>query len=181
MNIQLVSKSDFQQIEVTRRAIVNEHPHQFAVLNLGEYLGCYGLAWGSSIIEPIIQTSSNDSILWIGVEQRLTAISLRDGSICLSMPLHTPILQIQLVDDLIAVLTELEVMLFNSNCLLRSFLGLPDVAEDISFSGANFIIRLLDGITLTLNPDNATFNESAEDYFAQRDRLELTANYSNGR
>lgn len=179
MNIKLVSESDYQQIEVTRRIIANEYSHQFAILNLGESLGCYGLAWGSSIIKPIVQLSTNASILWIGVEQRLTAISLLDGSVRLSIPLHTPILQIQLVDDIIAVLTELEVMLFNSNCLLRCFLGLPDLAEEISFSGTNFIIRLLDGITLTLNPYNTTFNESPKDYFAQRDELELASSSPN--
>lgn len=52
MKIQSISKSEFDRIEGSRRVIVHDYPHQFAVLDLGEPLGCYGLSWRST---PMIQ------------------------------------------------------------------------------------------------------------------------------
>ena len=52
MKIQPITKAEFDRIEPSRRVIVHDYPHQFAILNLGEPLGCYGLSWRSS---PIIQ------------------------------------------------------------------------------------------------------------------------------
>ncbi len=160
MKIQTISKSDFKKIEGSRRVIVNDHPHQFAVLNLGEPLGCYGLSWGSDIITPVVELSTAQRTLWIGVDQRLAAINLQDGNIRLAMPLHTNIFQILIVDDLIAVLTELEVLLFNSDCSIRCFQGLPDLSSEISVSGSDFVIQLFDGSSLTLTR-RGTFKESA--------------------
>lgn len=160
MKLQSIEESEFNKIDGSRRVIVNNHSHQFAVLDLGEPLGCYGLSWGSHIIEPVIELSTEQRTLWIGVDQRLAAIDLQDGHIRVAMPLIGNIFQILIVDDVTAVLTELEVILFNSSCSIRCIQGLPDLSSEISVSGSDFVIQLFDGSSLTLTR-TGTFKESA--------------------
>ena len=149
--LQSISQSEFNQIEGARRIIVHDFPHQFAVLNLGE-VGHYGLSWSSSsVIQPVTALSKDQQILWIGVDQRLAAISLPDGHLSLTLSLHTSLLQILPLDDCTVVLTELDVFLFNNNCSIRGIEGLPEIAADISVNGSDLVIRLIDDCCLSLN------------------------------
>lgn len=171
MQLKVITKTEFDKLDISRQLLVNDHPHQYAVVDLGNTMGCYGLAWRSHQIKPIIQLSENQKEAWLGVDQKLARINLLDGSIGLLMKLQAPLLKILIVDNLVAVLTELEVLLFNSNGLLKCFLGLSDLAEDISFEKGNFLINLFDGTILTLNPYKFTFNESIEAYLASQPPL----------
>lgn len=161
MKIQPITKPEFDRIEPSRRVIVHDYPHQFAIVNLGEPLGCYGLSWRSSpIIQPEIELSPDNLTLWIGVDQRLAAIDLQDGHICLALSLHTNLFQILTLESRTIVLTELEVLLFNnSDCSIQCIKSLPEIAADISISGSDLIIRLIDERRLTLNLQNFTLKE----------------------
>lgn len=171
MKLKSITKSDFNKLDISRRIIVNEASHEYAAIDLGEKLGFYGLSWGSDIIKPIIQISEDKQSVWVGVDQKLAMIRLSDGQVNLIIALHTFILKLLSVHNLVAVLTELEVMLFNTNGLLKTSLGLPDLAENITFENGNFLISLFDGSTLMLNPNKSTFNESVEDYLASQSKL----------
>lgn len=55
MKLQPISQLQFNQIGGPRRIIVHESSHQFAILDLGEPLGYYGISWRSSpLIQPAI-------------------------------------------------------------------------------------------------------------------------------
>ena len=154
VNLQSISLEDFQAIDGVRRVIVHDHPWQFARLDLGEPLGCYGLSWRSNLplIQPVIAYAHDRQTLWIGVDQRLAAIDLRDGHICLSLSLYSHLFQILPTSDCTIVLNELEVLLFsNSDCSLGHIQPLPDIAAGCSVTGSNLHIRLLDDRHLTLN------------------------------
>ncbi len=163
MNIQPISQAEFNQIEGVRRLIVHDYPHQFAILNLDERNGNYGLSWRSSpIIQPVIIQSKDERILWVGVDQKLAAIDLQDGRICLSMSLHTPLFQILPLDDCTVVLTELDILIFNNSDLsIRYLEGLPEIAADLTVHDGDLIIRLIDENRLILNLSTLDLKELA--------------------
>ncbi len=161
MKIQTISESEFNQIESVRQVIAHEHSHKFARLSLGDQMGNYGLSWRSQLIEPIIQHSTTQNLVWVGVDQQLAAISLQSDRIVLAMPLTSNILQILNMEPITVVLTENEVLLFNPNGSLRFNHGLPDIPEDILITGTTLVIKLMEGDSLTLNPQTGTLKEGA--------------------
>lgn len=161
MKIKTINESEFNQIEGVRQVIAHEHPHKFALLKLGDRIENYGLSWRSQLVEPIIQHSTTQNLVWIGVDQQLAAICLHSGRIALAMPLTSNILQIIMMELITAVLTENEVLLFNPNGSLRFNHGLPDIPEDISIVGTKLVIKLLEGDSLTLDPQTGTLKEGA--------------------
>ncbi|XGV98190.1 MAG: hypothetical protein ACAF41_04495 [Leptolyngbya sp. BL-A-14] len=154
VHLQSISLEDFQAIDGVRRIIVHDHPRQFARLDLGEPLGCYGLSWRSDlpVIQPVIAYARDRQTLWVGVDQRLAAIDLRDGHICLSLALYSYLFQIVPLSDRTIILNELEVLLFNNaDCSLGHIESLPEIAADCSVTGTNLNIRLYDDRRLALN------------------------------
>jgi len=166
MNIQPISQAEFAQIEGVRRLIVHDYPHQFAILNLDERLGNYGLSWRSSpIIQPVIIQSKDERIVWVGVDQKLAAVDLQDGRICLSMSLHTPLFQILPLDDCTVVLTELDILIFNnSDFSIRCLEGLPEIAADLTVDDGDLIVRLIDENRLILNLETLELKEQTPVY-----------------
>ncbi|MBW4470197.1 MAG: hypothetical protein KME45_07300 [Stenomitos rutilans HA7619-LM2] len=155
VNLQSISLEAFQAIDGARRIIVHDHPRQFARLDLGESLGCYGLSWRSNLplIQPVIAYAHDRQTLWVGVDQRLAAIDLQDGHISLSLALYYNLFQILPTRDWVAVLTELEVLLFaNSDCSLFCSQALPDLAAELLIVNSDLVIRLDDDRRLSLNP-----------------------------
>lgn len=151
MLLKSISKSEFKQIDPARQILVHEYPRQFAMLDLGQPLGCYGLSWeSSSHIQPVIERSTDRRTLWIGVDRRLAAIDLQQGNVCISLSVIMPIFQILIVEDLTAILTELEVLLFSANRTLKCFDVLPDLTANISVYGSDFMIQMFDGSSFTL-------------------------------
>lgn len=150
MKIKSISESDFYNLDPTRRIINHDHPHKFAVIELGRPLEQYGLSWRSELIEPSIALSTDRRTLWIGVDQRLAAIDLQQGNICVAMPLTTPIFQILIADNFTAILSELEVLLFRSDRSLTCFQALPDLASKISVLGTDFLISMFDNTSFVL-------------------------------
>lgn len=160
MQIQLINESEFNKLEGVRQVIVHDYSHKFALVNLGETLGCYGLSWRSQLVEPIVEFSTQN-IVWIGIDQQLAAICLQNGRIRLALPLTSNIIQILTLDTVTAVLTEEEVLLFNPGGSIRYTKALKDTAMELLVVGDNLVIQLLEGESLTLNPETGTFTESA--------------------
>lgn len=150
MNIRTISKSEFDLIDPSRKVIIHDNPQKFALLDLGEPWGCYGINWRSDSIEPVIQLSTDKLTLWIGIDQRLAAIDLQQGNICISLPPIMPIIDIAIADNFAAILTEMEVFLFTPNRTLACFQFLPDMTSNISVFGANFTIEMFDGSSYRL-------------------------------
>lgn len=98
----------------------------------------------------MIELSTDGRTLWIGVDQKLAAIDMQRGNICIAMSFTTPIFQILIVDNLTAILTELEVLLFSSTRSLTCFQVLPDLSSNISVSGSDFVISMFDNTNLLL-------------------------------
>lgn len=138
----------FEQLDPARRIIDAPHSHRFAIVDLNE-LGQYGLGWNSTLIEPSIKAT--DSMLWIGVDENLVALSLDRGTIVVSLPLFYPLFEILEVDSAIVVITELEVLVFNQNGSLRFTEGLPDIAMNWSSQGEHLSIEFLDHAALQLD------------------------------
>lgn len=148
MNIQIIGESEFKKIEASRRAINHDHARKFAILALGDTLGCYGLSWRSELVEPIVELSSDELAVWVGVDQQVAAIGLSQGQIRLSLALNSNLVQILVGDKLTAVLTEDEILLFNPDFSIRLIKVLPDLAEEIAMVESGLEIRLMSGGSL---------------------------------
>lgn len=157
MNIQIIDESEFNKIEGSRRAIAHPHARQFAVLNLGDALGCYGLSWRSELVEPIVELSTDKRAVWVGVDQQVTAICLSQGQIHLSLALNSNLVQILTGNKHTAVLTEDEVLLFNPDFSIRLIKGLPDLAEEIVMVKSGLEIHLMSGKSLFLDTQTGAF------------------------
>jgi hypothetical protein len=158
MNIQIIEELEFKKIEASRRAIAHDHDRKFAILDLGDTLGCYGLSWQSELVEPIVELSSDERAVWVGVDQQVAAICLSQGQIRLSLALNSNLVQILVGEKLTAVLTEDEILLFNPDFSIRLIKGLPDLAEEIVMADeSGFEIRLMSGESLFVDAQTGAF------------------------
>ncbi|HEY9611247.1 hypothetical protein [Allocoleopsis sp.] len=158
MNIQIIGESEFKKIEAARRALAHAHARKFAVLDLGNTLGLYGLSWCSELVEPIVELSLDKRAVWVGVDQQIAAICLSQGQIRLSLALNSNLVQILVGAKLTAVLTEDEVLLFNPDFSIRLIKGLPDLAEEIVMTNESGLeIWLMSGESLFLDMQTGAF------------------------
>jgi len=116
--------------------IATEYPRQFAMLDLGENLGVYGISWNSDLIEPMVKLSPDEQTIWVGVEQKLAAICSQTGKILLALPLTSYLVQMLTLEKVTAVITEEEFLLFNRRGSIRSNKALPDTAMGMSLRTA---------------------------------------------
>jgi len=161
MKLQIVEESEFNKIEGVRQVIVHDYSHKFATIDFGDILGRYGLSWRSTLVDPIVEFSTAQNTLWIGVDRQLAAICPQSGRLRLIMPLTSNILQLLILDTLTVVLSENEVLIFNPNGSIRYSKSLPDIPEEISIIGTDLVINLLSGDSLTINPQTGAFKQSA--------------------
>ena len=167
MNLKTIEEANFNQIENIRQIIFHDHSHQFAILNLEEKLGNYGLSWRSNHTQPIIEHSSTQKLLWIGIDQQLAAICQQTGRLNLKMNLTSNIISLLLYQEtthqeatyqettyqeITAVLTEDRLLIFNPNGSMRYSQGLPDMPEEMSIVGNNLLIEFLEENSLIVNP-----------------------------
>jgi len=160
MKLQFIDESQFKQLKGIRQIIVHDHARKFASLDL-DNLETVGLSWRSDFIEPIIMLSSDHSTVWVGVDQQLVALDLKRSKISVALPLSSNIVQILASASLTIVLTELELLLFNSDCSIRSMKGLPDIGSEILLQDTNLIVYLLEGDSLILDIETGMFKEPA--------------------
>lgn len=150
MKIQDISREEFEVLDRSRKLVVHDHPRRYALLDLNEGGGRFGLCWRSDQIEPLLQTSPDDEILWLGVDQHLVAVELKSGRVRLSMALDTSLLQMVAEKDFIVVLTENEVQVYNWDGPSRMTKGLLDLPDFATFKGGVLTVRLVDGTAVTL-------------------------------
>lgn len=161
IELQFVEQIQFEKLDSSRQIITHEYPHQFAVLDLGEKLGKYGINWNSKLIQPFFKLSLDHQIIWLGVEQKLTAICCHSGRILLALPLTAYLIQLLTLEQVIVALTEQEVFLFNPNGSIRFNKALPDLAIALSTINNHLVIQLSEGDNLILDPNTgqlAPFN-----------------------
>jgi len=101
--------------------------------------------------------SPTQNAVWIGVEQQLAAISLKNGQILVRLPFCTYIVQILSLPEVTAVLAEEEIVLFNPGGSIRFSDNLPDQGLEMSVLGDNIAIALLEGETLQINHQTGYF------------------------
>ncbi len=141
-----ISQEEFLKIDPLFRVIEHDHPRRFGVLRLPGCSYPLTLCWQGDLIEPAILNDPRSSAIWIGVDQRVVALSQR-GNTLLSLGLHTPLLQLKAFDVCVIVLCETEVLAVNRTFSLRSFSDLKDIASDVSVKGEELIITFVDGST----------------------------------
>jgi hypothetical protein len=158
MKIHNIEKSQFNEIDIARQIIFDEDRCRYALIDLGKEFGCYGLSWRSDLIEPII-TSVHKQI-WIGIDQRLTAINLNTGHIIVSLPLITNILQIEVANAATVVLTESELLIFNQDGSIRYIKGLPELASKMIIRDCEVKIYGIEGDIWIVDTQTGVFKQS---------------------
>ncbi len=160
MQISAITELDFYKIDRCRRVISHDCAQKFAAIDLGVPLGCYALSWRSDLLEPIIVRSPDCRTVWIGVDQQLAAISLDEGRIIVALGFTDYLVQMVAIADVIAVLTQEKVLLFNPGGSIRFSDDLPDQGIGMTVDGENLVIQMLEGESLTLHPMRGYFKPS---------------------
>jgi hypothetical protein len=142
-----VDRARFEELPSIRQVIYHPHARRYAIAHLDE--GEYGLSWSSNRIDPVVL---EDTLTWIGVDQKLVA--LRQGRIEVSLPLAFPLLEILGIGQTAIVITELEILVFNAEGSFRFTKGLLDIAANWLIEGDQIAIELLSKTTLRLNLQN---------------------------
>jgi hypothetical protein len=150
MEILPISQFQFQQLPGVRQIISHDYARKYGAIVL-ENLETFGLSWRSERVDPIAQLSADKTIVWLGVDQQLIALSLHQGRICVALPLSSNIVQVLTADSFTAVLTELEVLIFNPDHSIRYSQGLPDIGSEMVLHDRNVDIELIDGNHLILD------------------------------
>lgn len=161
MELRTISAQEFKSIDSSRQAIADEHPRKFAVLDLGERVGVYGLGWNSQLIDPEIVVSADGQTVWLGVDQYLVAIDRSTGQIQVALKLRSNLLEIIAAQKLIAVRAETEVLLFNPDFSILVDEDFPDITEEISINDNKLEIRFLEGYSLTLDLQTGKIDNSS--------------------
>ncbi len=158
MDIQTIDHIQFQTIEQIRRIITHDYPRKFATIAF-EDLEPLGMSWRSECVEPIVVRSIDQRFVWIGVDQQLVSMDLNEDRVAIALSLSSNLVQIMTLPSVTVVLTELEVLMFNADRSLRCMKGLPDIGTNLLHQGTTFMIQLLDGSSLVLNPETGVLKE----------------------
>lgn len=101
----------------------------------------------------------DQGMVWMGVDQQLVAMDLKDDRVAIALPLSSNLVQIMMLPLVTVVLTELEVLIFNADRSLRCVKGLPEIGTHLLQQGTTLMIQLLDGNSLILNPETGVLKE----------------------
>jgi hypothetical protein len=153
MNIVEISEKEFNYIDHARQVIYHENSRKFAFFELEKNHGKYGLSWCSDLVKPVIIDSSNTSLIWIGIDQKLVSISKLRGNIIVSLKLNSSLIDIACSEAITAVLTEAEVFVFNHDGSIQLIKDLPEIGSGLSISNNTFCIDMIDGETLDIEID----------------------------
>jgi len=149
-----ITEQEFRLYEGCRQIVAEDSACQFAALDLGD-AGSYALGWNSSkVIQPELELSFDKLTVWIGVNQYLVGISLSSGRICLSLKLHTNILEIKALEKMMAIRAETEILLLDSDFSIFFNESFPDITEEIQAIDNTLKIHFLEGSTILVDLHN---------------------------
>jgi hypothetical protein len=151
MNFQEISEKEFESIDCVRRVIYHDNSRRFAFIEIDNNYGKYGLSWCSDLIEPVIIDEPKNSLIWIGIDQQLVAISRLRGNVILSLQLTSNLIDILNSDSITAVLTESELFIFNFDGSLHQIKALPEIGSGLSVVDDTLFVDLIDGEVLSVN------------------------------
>jgi hypothetical protein len=151
MYFRTVSEKEFKDTDCARQIISHKNPRKFALLQIDENHGEYGLSWCGDLIDPITFVNEITSTVWIGVDQRLVAISKLKGNIVVSLTLDSNLIDIVSSEPTIAALSETELFLFNSNGSIQLMKALPEIGSELSVTDDGFCVNMIDGGTLSVD------------------------------
>jgi hypothetical protein len=153
MNIVEISEKEFEDIDCAKQIISHDNPRKFALVEIDKSHGKYGLSWRSDLIKPVIRDAPASLAIWIGVDQRLVAVSKSEGNVIVALSLDSNLVDIISNNLTTAVLTETELFLFNSDGSARLVKALPEIGSGISVTDNIFYIEMIDGETLNVDLD----------------------------
>jgi hypothetical protein len=151
MNLKEVSENEFESIDCVRRVIYHDNSRRFAFIEIDNNHGKYGLSWCGDLIEPVIIDEPKSSLIWIGVDQQLVAISRLRGNVILSLQLTSNLVDILNGNSITAVLTESELFIFNFDGSLHQIKTLPEIGSGLSVADDTLFVDLIDGEIVSIN------------------------------
>lgn len=154
-----ISEQEFNQIDGCRQIIADEHARRFAVLDLGNPHGCYGIGWNSELIDPEVVCSADERTIWVGVDQYLAAIDRLTGRIRISVKLQANLFEIMEMEKLIVVRAETEVLVFNPDFSILFDEIFLNVTEEILITGDDLMVRFMEGDVVMVNLNTGKFTQ----------------------
>lgn len=144
-----ISEADFNQWPGPQRAIEHDYARRFCALLLTDQGAELAISWRSNGIEPIVIPDLARRLAWVGVDQRVACVRL-NGSVVFSIGLDGNLLKIELLPDLVAVLTDISVVMVNPDFSIRRVVDLPDLPIGVEPTDQGYVVRLEDGTNVPL-------------------------------
>ena len=144
MNISLlkINESEFNKLNIPILFNDSYTSRCFGVIKNNKY--SYKFSWQSDLIQPILSEVIN-GIFSIGIDQNFTIINFNLNLIAFKLELNYTFYDTKIFNDLIYVITELEIIKINALTfkVLEEYL-LPDIFEEIIFEEKKISVRCLD-------------------------------------
>jgi hypothetical protein len=138
-----ISEEEYKKSPAISRVIDDEKPRRFARLILSRTSAEVFMSWHSDLINPLVSSNREETLTWIGIDQRLVAVS-SEGSIQFSIRLNSNILQLITLDVTVAV-CELAIVIINSNFSIRRIVELQEIPDHVDVRDSTLVVEYIDG------------------------------------
>lgn len=140
-----ISESQFYTGDPIFRIIVNDYPKKFGSLQLSNAAHALTLCWRGELVAPVISCDPFSSVVWIGVDQRVTCVA-PEGNTLFSVGLSTPLLQIKHFAECTVVLCETLALAINRDYTLRRIYDLRELPDTVDIKNSTFTVSFIDGM-----------------------------------
>ena len=141
-----IPEAEFAASEPVRRLITHEHARCFAYLKLADCVTPFAVSWRSDLIDPTIVVDECGSIVWVGVDDRVAAVT-KDGQIQFSMSLTSTLLTILEFSRGVVAVCELAAVPIGHDFAVGSIVEFREIPESYETRGNQLAVSFMDGST----------------------------------
>jgi len=145
-----ISEREFNEYDHSRRLFSHDNARRYACFELPSSKHTVAFNWRSDIIEPSVVVDEHSGTTWVGVDDRLAAVS-KDGRIVVSLELIGQLLTIELVGEKAVVVCVLQALVMNGDGSIDATFDFPDAVDDFSINQHILSASFMDGTASEFN------------------------------
>lgn len=139
-----ISERAFKESQQSQRLFAHDNSRRFARLDMPETSQSVFFSWRSDTIEPVVLSDSASERIWVGVDNRLAAMSHTGKRVC-SLTLDSPLLALEIRGEKAVAVCELQLIVINADGSMDAVTDFPDVVEDFQVAESSVIAAFMDG------------------------------------
>ncbi len=142
MELVLITKDDFLKSDFQELFSNNEEKNNFGYLT---YNKCkFKISWHSQLVQPKIKKISAEKY-GIGIDQNFVIINFKNCKICKFLNLDYFFYEVKIYNDLIFIITEMEIIVLDNQFELFKKLELPDIFNSLNFQNDYMVVECMNG------------------------------------